>query len=82
MIDSRLIWNYILSKTIKQLKLKHRLKEYLYLLVIILKNLIIYKGGIINIEIGLIILRIKGKKITINFNILLLGNDKAVLKIP
>jgi len=57
----------------------YRQKEYLYLLVIILKDLINYKGGIINIEIGLIIIRIKGRTIIINFNILLLGNDKAVL---
>jgi len=45
----------------------------------ILKNLINYKGGIINIETGLIIIKIEGKEITINFNILLLGNNKAVL---
>jgi len=51
------------------------------LLVIILKNLIAYKGDIINIKIGLIILRIEGKIITINFIILLLENDKVVLKI-
>jgi len=49
------------------------------LLVIILKNLINYKGGIINIEIKLVIIKIKGKTIMINFNILLLGNNKAVL---
>ena len=54
-------------------------KEHLYLLNIILRNLINYKGGIINLEIGLVIIRIEGKEITINFNILLLGNDKAVL---
>ena len=54
-------------------------KEYLYLLVIILKILINYKGGVINIKIELIIIRIKGKEIIISFNILLLGNNKAVL---
>jgi len=48
----------------------------------ILKDLINYKGGIINLEIGLVIIRIKGKKIIINFNILLLGNNKAVLRMP
>jgi len=57
-------------------------KEYLYLLNIILEDLINYKEGIINLEIGLVIIRIKGKEIIINFNILLLGNDKAVLEIP
>jgi len=48
----------------------------------ILKNPINYRGGIINLEIGLVIVRIKGKEITINFNILLLGNNKVVLGMP
>jgi len=56
-----------------------RQKEYLYLLNMILKDLINYRGGIINLEIGLVIIRIKGKEVIINFNILLLGNNKAVL---
>jgi len=58
----------------------YRQKEYLYLLVIILKDLINYKGNIINMEIGLVIIKIERKKIMINFNILLLGNNKAVLR--
>jgi len=57
-------------------------KKYLYLLNIILGDLINYKGGIINLEIGLVITRIKGKEIVMNFNILLLGNNKAVLGMP
>jgi len=57
----------------------YRQKEYLYLLNIILKDLINYRGGIINLEIGLIIIRIKGKEVIINFDILLLRNDEAVL---
>jgi len=57
-------------------------KEHLYLLVIILKNLINYRGGVINMEIKLIKIRIKGKEITMSFNILLLGNNKAVLGMP
>ena len=40
---------------------------------IILRDLINYKGGIINIKTGLDM---------INFNILLLGSDKAVLEMP
>jgi len=48
----------------------------------ILGDLINYRGGIINLEIGLVIIRIKGKEITMNFNILLLGNDEAVLGMP
>jgi len=45
----------------------------------ILGDLINYRGGIINLEIGLVIIKIEGKEIIINFNILLLGNNKAVL---
>jgi len=48
----------------------------------ILRDLINYKGGIINLEIGLVIIRIKGKEVIINFNILLLGNNKIVLEMP
>jgi len=33
-------------------------------------------------EIKLIIIRIKGKEIIMSFNILLLGNNKAVLRMP
>jgi len=48
----------------------------------ILKDLINYRGGIINLEIGLVIIKIKGKEIIINFDILLLGNNEAVLGMP
>jgi len=48
----------------------------------ILKDLINYRGGIINLKIGLVTTRIEGKEIIINFNILLLGNDEAVLGMP
>jgi len=57
-------------------------KKYLYLLNIILRDLINYRGGIINLETGLIIIRIKGKEVTMNFDILLLRNNKAVLEMP
>jgi len=57
-------------------------KEHLYLLVIILKDLINYRRGVINMETELTIIRIKGKEIIISFNILLLGNNKAVLGMP
>jgi len=49
---------------------------------IILGDLINYKGNIINLEIGLVIIKIEEKEVTINFNILLLGNNKAVLGMP
>jgi len=67
---------------VKRLRMTYQQKEYLYLLNIILGDLINYKESIINLEIKLVIIKIKGKEITINFNILLLGNDKVVLKIP
>jgi len=57
-------------------------KEHLYLLNIILKDLINYKRGIINLEIGLVIIKIEGKEVMMNFDILLLGNNKAVLGMP
>jgi len=47
----------------------------------ILGDPINYKGGIINLEIGPIIIRIKEKEIIINFNILPLGNNEVVLGI-
>jgi len=52
------------------------------LLNIILENLINYRKDIINLEIELVIIKIKGKKVIINFNILLLGNNKTVLGMP
>jgi len=48
----------------------------------ILRDLINYKGGIINLKTGPVTTKIKGKEIIINFDILLLGNDKVVLGIP
>ena len=47
----------------------------------VLGELVLYKDSIINLEIGPIQVNIKGRSIIINFNILLLGIDKAVLKI-
>jgi len=46
----------------------------------ILGDLINYKGGIINLETGLVTIRIEGKEVIINFDILPLGNDEAVLE--
>ena len=66
---------------IKKLKKLYILKENLYLLVIILGNLIFYKNGVIYIKTELVNLRIKGQKVIINFNILLLKNNKVVSKI-
>jgi len=62
--------------------LPYRQKEYLYLLIIILGDLIAYRGGIINLKIGLIQLTIKGRPVKMSFNILLLGKDKVILGMP
>jgi len=62
--------------------MSYQQKEHLYLLVIILKDLINYRGGIINMETELVIIKIKGKIITMSFDILLLGNNKVVLGMP
>ena len=59
----------------------YREKKYLYPLVIILGELVLYKNNIINLKKEPIQINIKGQSITVNFNILLLGLDKAVLKI-
>ena len=56
-------------------------KKNLYLLVTILEELVLYKDNIINLKTGPIQVNIKGQIIIVNFNILLLGTNKAVLKI-
>ena len=66
---------------VKRLKIFYKLKENLYLLVIISGDLIFYRNGVIHIKIKLVELRIEGWKVVINFNILLLENNKAILKI-
>ena len=46
----------------------------------ILGDPISYKNGVIYLETEPIQLQVEGRNICISFNILLLGNDKAVLK--
>ena len=53
-MDSGVIRNYIISKIVKWLGIFYREKKYLYLLVIILGELVLYKNSIINLEIGVI----------------------------
>ena len=47
----------------------------------ILRDLIFYKNKVIYIKTKPVELRIKGQTVIINFNILLLGKNKAVLGI-
>ena len=49
-MDSKVIRNYIAPKTVKQLGILYKEKEYLYPLVIILKKPVLYKDGIINLK--------------------------------
>jgi len=44
--------NHILLVVVKRIGLPYRQKEHLYPLVIILGDLIAYRGGIINLKIG------------------------------
>ena len=50
-MDSRVIKNHIIPETVKQLEILYKKKEYLYPLVIILEELILYRDGIINLKI-------------------------------
>ena len=50
-MDSRVIRNHIILKTVKWLGILYKEKEYLYLLVTILGELVLYKNNIINLKI-------------------------------
>ena len=60
MVDSRATKNHIILKVVKQLGIPHREKKKLYLLVTTSGELVLYKDSIINLEIGLIQIDIKG----------------------
>ena len=64
------------------MELLHRQKENLYPLIMISGDLISYGNNIIYFEIGPVEIEIKGQKVVVLFNVLLLGKDKAVLGIP
>jgi len=64
------------------MELLYRQKKYLYLLIIILGDLIVYRGGIINLKTEPIQLTIKERPVKISFNILPLGKDKVILGMP
>ena len=82
MVDNKVTRNHISLNMIKQLRLPYKQKEDLYPLVMILGDLIIYRDKIIHFKTGLVKFKLKGRCIIILFNVLLLGKDKAVLKIP
>ena len=54
MVDSKATRNHIILKVVKQLRIPHREKEKPYSLITISREPVLYKDGIINLEIGLI----------------------------
>ena len=66
---------------IKRIELPHRQKENPYPLITISGDLILYGNGIIYFKTGPVEIEIKRQKIVVLFDVLLLGKDKAVLKI-
>ena len=81
LVNSGAIKNHILPAVIKKMGLLYRQKQNPYLLVITSGDPILYKNNIIHLKTGPVEVTIKRQKIVISFNILLLGKDKAVLKI-
>ena len=81
-MDSGATRNYMLPTTAERLGIPCRLKENLYPLVTISGDPISYGNGVIRIETEPLELRIEERKVVVSFDILLLGNDKAVLGMP
>jgi hypothetical protein len=73
MVNSRVIKNHIIPKVVEQLGLLYRQKLKPYTLVTILRDPVLYKDGIINLETGPVQVNIKKRDIIVNFNILPLG---------
>jgi hypothetical protein len=59
-VDSKVIRNHITLNTVERLGLLYRQKLKPYTLVIILRDLVPYRDGIINLEIGPVKVSIKG----------------------
>jgi hypothetical protein len=57
----------------------YRQKLEPYTLVMILGDLVLYKDSMINLKTRLVQVNIKRRDVIVNFNILLLGQDEAVL---
>ena len=74
--------NHILPAAVKQLGILYRQKAKLYKLRLITGEQITYGDSQINLETVPIMVIVKGKQVEVVFNILLLGNDKAVLRMP
>ena len=72
----------MLLMAVKRIGIPYREKEVSYLLVTILGDPITYRDGIIWLKVGLLSIKLEKQIIEMSFNILPLGNDKAVLRIP
>ena len=72
----------MLLVVVKRIGILYRQKEVPYLLVTISGDLITYRDGIIWLKIGPLSIKLKGQIIEVSFNILPLGNNKAVLGMP
>jgi len=81
-VDSGAIRNHISPTAIKRIGLPHRQKKSPYPLVMISGDPISYKNNIIHFETGPVKIEIKGQKVVVLFNVLLLGKDEVVLKMP
>jgi hypothetical protein len=80
-VDSKVIRNHITPKVVKRLGLLYKQKLESYTLVTISGDPVPYRDRIINLETEPVQVNIKGRDIIVNFNILLLGQDEAVLGI-
>jgi hypothetical protein len=67
--------NHITPKVVKRLGLLYKQKLEPYTLVTILRDLVPYKDGIINLKTGPVQVNIKRHNIIVNFNILPLGQN-------
>jgi len=80
-VDNGAIRNYMSLKAIERLGLSYKQKKDPYPLIIISGDPILYKDGIIYLKTRPVELEIEGRSIITFFNVLLLGKDKAVLRI-
>ena len=67
---------------VKRIKIPYRQKEVLYPLIIISGDPISYSNRIIHFKMELLYIKLKRQIIEVSFNILPLGKDKAVLRMP
>ena len=81
-MDSGATRNHISLVTAERLEIPCKPKENPYLLVTISGDPISYRNGVIRIKTEPLELKIEGQRVIISFNILPLGNDKAVLGMP